>query len=299
METNKQIMILDAVTFAEAVSDVSKYCSTDPVRMNMLQGIRFEAVVDGDRSRLRLVGCGPHRLNVNERLRLPEYVARQFRELWPNGISVYPKHVTVNAAGRIEQARGRDAMTLTRKLTAIKREKPDLIMELSGDNLRIAIGSNEFLFPAEESRFVDWKTVIPHPETCDVGLSGPVGEFAECTKAVGSILDKDSPQMRVEWTGSELWMSSHASPKGVAETDVLIDCGVGDPIRFGINYRYLQQACRSFAQKGKRKHDARMRIELTGPTDAILITSDELPDVTIVVMPMRLEHPAESEPVAA
>lgn len=288
----KQIMILNAVQFADAVSDVSNYCSTDPLRQN-LQGIRFEAVVDGDRSRLRLVGTDFRNLNVNEELRIPEYVARQFREMWPTGISVFPKH---EVGGGHLTARGRDAITLKKKLTAIKREKPDLIMELSDDDLRIAIGSEEFLFPADEVCFPDWKSVVPHPESSEVGLSGRVEEFAECTRAVSSILDKDSPQMRVEWTGSEMWMSTHACPKGVAETDVLIDVGIGDPLVFGVDYRYLRRACNSFAQKGKRKQHARMRLELRGPTDAISITSDDKPNRMIIVMPMRMEQPtAESE----
>ncbi len=242
---------------AEAIERTIFCCSTDPLRF-YLQGALFEAQIDG---KLRIVATDSRRLAVYD----------DFAETVtpPSGLNVIIPARALREVQRVLEGAG------------------DVEVDLSITEKRafFRVPSIEISTAILDGRFPDYRGVLPKGSRNRARVNGK--QFAVAVDFTSRLLDKDSPQLRMDVHPDGIEMSTHASPKGIGAASVDIDSLTGESVTLGMHHRYLRDALQHLP-------DDLIEIGMNDPTDGVVLqpVAEPVP-YFFMVMPMRLEAPEE------
>jgi DNA polymerase-3 subunit beta len=223
--------------------------STDETRFN-LSGVLFEVSGPGE---VRMIGTDGHRLAM---------VTRTVAGAEPGQVMIVPRK------GLLELKRLLDSMG-----------EQELELCLSQKELRMRDASVELFMRAIEGEFPDYRQVLPKETTNRARVARD--EMLSAVRRVALVASERSRGVKLQIEPGKLDISASSPDLGEANEELEIDYK-GDAITVGFNARYLVDVLSVHSEGGT--------IEL-GLTDAVgpgTIKSDDDPEYTYVLMPMRL-----------
>jgi len=245
--------------FVAALNEVVYACSTDPLRY-YLQGVMFER--DGETGVMRVVATDSRRMGLSDRLGVLG------DESFPSGCIVPSRalHEIIKVIGN-----GKTPVSLT----------------FTDRKLFVQIGGTLISTSLIDGKFPDYKRVLPVSTTTTVTMRRD--SLLEAVNAVSRMLDKYSPQIRLDFQETEVQAYSHSAPKGMGRVKTHVVSFEGSPLLVACNYRYAADALKALG-------DGDIRIIMASGAVAIRLERVDGPAIH-VVMPMKMEEAEYSAPV--
>lgn len=228
--------------------------SNDETRMN-LNGVFFQVQPrEGDQVRLVMVSTDGHRLSKVEEI----------------------------VEGVHFEGDGADAIVHKKGIFELKRlfEGPDTHTEIGFVNANTVFrndGATMFIRRIEES-FPDYNKVIPSESNLSVRI--PRLALMDAIRRIATLTTNKASIIRVELRDDKLTLLSQnpEAGEGRDELDVVYS---GTPLVIGFNFRYLLDVLGAITGD-------EVRFEINDQFSPGVIRSDEDPDATFVIMPMRI-----------
>lgn len=194
-------------------------------------------------------------------------------------------HTLVRASARLPDGAAEvpDMIVPTKAVNLVRRligAKPsgDVAIDAADRRIGFTIGQASVQAKLIEGQYPDYSRVIP-PEG-EISVTAQRDALIGAVKAVAAVSGDKSRAIKVA-LGDEAELSV-TDPAGAAATEPLDGACDGGAIEFGINAAYLQSIAGIFGEASQ------VRLGLTGPQAAVLITAAAEPDLTAVIMPMRV-----------
>jgi DNA polymerase-3 subunit beta len=168
-------------------------------------------------------------------------------------------------------------VALLRKLLA--KPEGEVSIETTDRAIQIELGTVKISAALIDGTFPDYTRVIPSPGAFAMTLHRDA--LIEPVKAAISILSDKVRAVAIDCEGAEQAVTA-ADQMGTNASEPLEAEIVGKGIRFGVNATYLTQVAAVFAESGK------LTLSLHDANAPILMVGDKDPDITAVIMPMRV-----------
>jgi DNA polymerase-3 subunit beta len=223
--------------------------STDETRFN-LSGVLMEVPAGGE---LRMVATDGHRLAM---------VTRKVKGTEPSQSITLPRKGLAEMRRLLDAAGGREVELVT-----------------SPKELRVHGDGVELFMRAIEGEFPDYRQVIPKDIKSYARVSRQ--DFLSAVRRVSLLASERSRGVKLQFERGRLEISANSPDLGEATEELEIDFE-GDPVTVGFNGRYLLDVL------GVHEEGETITIGLTTAAGPGTLTSQEDPDYTYVVMPMRL-----------
>ena len=228
--------------------------SNDETRMN-LNGVFFQVQPrEGDQVRLVMVSTDGHRLSKVE-------------------------EIVEGVEGEVVAA---EAIVHKKGIFELKRlfEGPDAYTNIGFVNANTVFrndGATMFIRRIEES-FPDYNKVIPAESSISVHI--PRSAFMDAIRRIATLTTNKASIIRLELRDDKLTLLSQNPEAGEGRDEIDVSYS-GTPLVIGFNFRYLLDVL------GVINGDE-VRFEINDQFSPGVIRSDEDPDATFVIMPMRI-----------
>ena len=169
------------------------------------------------------------------------------------------------------------AVNLVRRLIGAK-PAGDVTIEADARRIGLTIGQASVQAKLIDGSYPDYTRVIPAEG--DKAVTAQRDALIGAVKAVAAVSSEKTRGIKVT-LGEEAELSV-TDPEGAAAVEPLDGDCAGGAIEFGINAAYLQAIAGIFGEA------SRVRLGLTTPQTAVLITAEAEPDLIAVIMPMRV-----------
>lgn len=164
-------------------------------------------------------------------------------------------------------------------LAVIEGSDGEVTMKITGRRIEVTCGSVRLVSKLIEGTYPDYRRVIPRYNS-EPNFTASAAEVSEAVNRLATIVmgnDKINPAVKITTNGSAIDVSLRGQNTG-SET---IDAVIGAKTEFGANVKYLT------AMIGLWPNGSTLKVTAPDAGSPILIMSDDLPNQTQVLMPMR------------
>ncbi len=246
-EAGSERVAVDATELAELLGSVIYAAATDAGRYN-LAGVLLERQDDGG---LRAVATNGHRLALCD---------RPIRGL-PVERALLPRKAAAEAVRLLREAEG------------------EVVLGVSESTLDLSVGSSALAARLLETRYPDYRQVLPEGELATITVSRP--DLLGAIARIQIVSPTEAPRLILEASDSRLTISAPATEIGEGREEVDAALGGADELQVALNPAYLTAAL-----KGLRSEEVALGV--AEPTRPISITGPADEGVLAVVMPMQV-----------
>lgn len=149
-------------------------------------------------------------------------------------------------------------------------------VRLSPSAISVSTGAATLTSKLIAGTYPDYRRVIPQYDEANVAVSA--GDLVDAVARLGALRDVDVPRVLCKSNGGTLDLTS---PRAANEGAESIDADIYSPAEFCVSTSYLAGLASMW------NGDARIKLACSKGGGAVLITSDDNPRQTQVVMPMK------------